>query len=192
MPHLWKIKQPYNVSVAASTAAITSLEHADELRRTGELIRAERGRLFEKLQAIPWLKPYPSQANFILCRVEGMQAAGLKERLAQEGILVRYFNKPGLQNCIRSACKPEHTDDGGFMERKLRTPEILQNRRDDITISNLDTWAPGKQDWLLNHMLHHIAVHGLFDLQVGQRRPGSRSHHGRGCSSSFRELSTRR
>ncbi len=111
MPHLWKIKQPYNVSVAASTAAITSLQHASELRQTGELILAERRRLFEKLQGIPWLKPYPSQANFILCRVEGMQAAGLKQRLAQEGILVRYFNKPGLQNCIRiSVGKPEHTD----------------------------------------------------------------------------------
>jgi len=111
MPHLWKIKQPYNVSVAASTAAIVSLQHAEELRRTGELILAERRRLFEKLQGIPWLKPYPSQANFILCRVEGIQAAGLKQKLAQEGILLRYFNKPGLQNCLRiSVGKPEHTD----------------------------------------------------------------------------------
>ncbi len=111
MPHLWKIKQPYNVSVAASCAAMVSLQHAGELRHMGELILAERKRLFEKLQEIPWLKPYPSQANFILCRVEGLQAAGLKQRLAQEGILVRYFNKPGLQNCIRiSVGKPEHTD----------------------------------------------------------------------------------
>jgi len=111
MPHLWKIKQPYNVSVAASTAAIVSLQHAGELRHMGELILAERRRLFEKLQAIPWLKPYPSQSNFILCRVEGMDADRLKSNLAKNGILVRYFNKPGLQNCIRiSVGKPEHTD----------------------------------------------------------------------------------
>ena len=111
MSHLWKIKQPYNVSVAASTAAITSLQHANELRHTGELIVAERQRLYEKLGTISWLKPYPSQANFILCRVEGRPALELKQKLAREGILVRYFNKPGLQNYIRiSVGKPEHTD----------------------------------------------------------------------------------
>lgn len=111
MPHLWKIKQPYNVSVAASSAASAALQHADELKKVGELILAERKRLFEELQAIPWLKAYPSQANFILCRVEGIQASELKQKLAQAGILVRYFNKPGLQNCIRiSVGKPEHTD----------------------------------------------------------------------------------
>ena len=110
VPHLWKIKQPYSVSVAASTAAILSLQHAGELRQVGECIVAERQELFQQLQEIPWLKPYPSQANFILCRVEGREAAQLKQDLARQGILVRYFNKPGLQNCIRiSVGKPEHT-----------------------------------------------------------------------------------
>lgn len=110
MPHLWKIKQPYNVSVAASTAAIVSLQHAAELGAIGERILAERERLFTGLQAVPYLRPYPTQANFILCRVEGRDAAHLKQQLASEGILVRYFNKPGLQNCIRiSVGKPEHT-----------------------------------------------------------------------------------
>ena len=57
------------------------------------------------------LIPFPSQANFILCRVVGREAAQLKQALARRGILVRYFNKPGLQDCIRiSVGKPEHTD----------------------------------------------------------------------------------
>lgn len=111
MPHLWKIKQPYNVSVAASTAAIVSLEHADDLLVTVKRMIAERERLFELLQSIPWLKPYPSRTNFILCRVEGRGAAQLKRDLAAQGILVRYFDRPGLENCIRiSVGKPEHTD----------------------------------------------------------------------------------
>jgi histidinol-phosphate aminotransferase len=111
MPHLWKIKQPYNVSVAASTAAVVSLQHADELSAVGQRLLIERQRLFTGLQAIPYLEPYPSQANFILCRVQGMQALALKQRLAQNGMLVRYFDKPGLQNCIRiSVGMPEHTD----------------------------------------------------------------------------------
>lgn len=111
MEHLWKIKQPYNVSVSASTAAITSLKYAGKLEAIGKKIIMERERLFEGLQAIEWLDPYPSNANFILCRVSGRPARQVKLALASEGILVRYFNKPGLQDHIRiSVGKPEHTD----------------------------------------------------------------------------------
>lgn len=111
MPHLWKIKQPYNVSQAASAAALVSLEHAAELEASRRKIIAERGRLSAALQATPFLIPYPSQANFILCRVIGRDAAGLKANLERAGIFVRYFDKPGLRNFIRiSVGKPEHTD----------------------------------------------------------------------------------
>ncbi len=111
MPHLWKIKQPYNVSVAASTAATVSLQNASRLVETGNQIIQERERLFQRLQTFDWLKPIPSQANFILCRVEGGDARALKLELTRRGILVRYFNKPGLQDAIRiSVGKPEQTD----------------------------------------------------------------------------------
>jgi histidinol-phosphate aminotransferase len=41
----------------------------------------------------------------------GKNARQLKLSLEGEGILVRYFNKPGLSDCIRiSVGKPEHTD----------------------------------------------------------------------------------
>lgn len=111
VPHLWKIKQPYNVSVAASTAAIASLQHAEELKARTQRIIAERERLSTALQAIPWLQPYPSWANFILCRVSGRDAAGLRAALAGKGILVRYFSKPGLRDHIRlSIGRPDQTD----------------------------------------------------------------------------------
>lgn len=113
MPTLWKAKQPYNVNVAASAAAIASLEDPDYLDWTVKTLVAERERLFEGLSRIPWLKPYPSSANFILCRVSPeINAAQLKADLAQKhGIFIRYFNKPGLTDCIRiSVGKPEQTD----------------------------------------------------------------------------------
>jgi histidinol-phosphate aminotransferase len=112
MPTLWKAKQPYNVNVAASVAAITSLQHIDQLTPVVELLRAERARLFSALQAIPYLKPSPSQSNFILCRIHGRDAAELKSRLAEEyGIFIRYFNKPGLSDHIRiSVGRPQDTD----------------------------------------------------------------------------------
>jgi histidinol-phosphate aminotransferase len=111
MPHLWKMKQPYNVSVAAATAAVVSLQHAAELEANGRKITAERERLFSALTTIPWLQPYPSQANFILCRVLDRPAQAVRQQLAQQGILVRYFQKPGLEDCIRiSVGRPQATD----------------------------------------------------------------------------------
>ena len=111
MPHLWRFKQPYNVNVAATVAGLAALEDRAYYARTTAAIVQERERLYEELASIPFLRPYPSHANFVLCRVEGRDAWELKQRLEQEGILVRYFRKPGLENCVRvSAGRPEHTD----------------------------------------------------------------------------------
>jgi histidinol-phosphate aminotransferase len=90
MPTLWKAKQPYNVNVAASAAAIASLNDAPYLAQVVSRLRLERQRLFEGLSRIPYLEPYPSQANFILSKVTGWDAFELKQFLsAQHGILVR-------------------------------------------------------------------------------------------------------
>ena len=112
MPTLWKSKQPYNVNVAANVAAQVSLEHLDQGSKVVRLLKNERERLFHSLCDIPYLKPYPTQANFILCRVIGQDAAGLKLRLAKEhGIFIRYFDKSGLRDHIRiSVGRPQDTD----------------------------------------------------------------------------------
>ena len=117
MPVIWKFKQPYNVNVAATVAGLASLRYVEEMLSTVEKLRAERDRLFLALQKVPYLLPYPSSANFILCGVEGFRttgsgdAASLKMALEQRGILVRYYQKPGLDNCIRiSVGRPDQTD----------------------------------------------------------------------------------
>ncbi len=111
MPHLWRFKQPYNVNVAATVAGLAALEDRDYYAATTAAIVRERDRLFRELGRFSFLHPYPSHANFVLCRVEGTDAWALKTWLERRGILVRYFRKPGLENCIRvSAGKPEHTD----------------------------------------------------------------------------------
>lgn len=119
MPTLWKSKQPYNVNVAASVAAQVSIEHRDELAKIVERLKRERGRLFTALQEISFLKPYPTQSNFILCQVIDRDAAELKRRLAEEhGVFIRYFNKPGLRDHIRiSVGRPQDT---GTLLRALR------------------------------------------------------------------------
>src|SRR5205823_3732530 len=89
MPHLWKVKQPYNVSVAASAAAIAALEDAGYMVDIVARLTAERERLAACLAGLSFVRPYPSRANFILCRVIGRDARQLKLALEREGILVR-------------------------------------------------------------------------------------------------------
>jgi histidinol-phosphate aminotransferase len=58
-----------------------------------------------------WLKPLPSQANFVLFEVEGRSAADVASALRSKGVLVRYYQRPDLANYIRiSAGRPEDTD----------------------------------------------------------------------------------
>lgn len=109
--HLWKIKQPYNVNVAAKTAALASLDDVDYLQANVRKIIAERERLFQALTTIPFLRPYPSRSNFILCRVLNREAYDVKLALEKRGILIRYYATPGLRDHIRiSVGLPEHTD----------------------------------------------------------------------------------
>lgn len=131
MPHLWRFKQPYNVNVAATVAGLAALEDREYYQRTTAALIAERERLYRELCQFPFLQPYPSHANFVLCRVVGTDAWELKQWLEQQGILVRYFRKPGLENCIRvSAGKPEHTDallaalHQFAAEKKLESPPV--------------------------------------------------------------------
>ncbi|MFC2012973.1 histidinol-phosphate transaminase [Chloroflexota bacterium] len=109
--YLLKIKLPYNVNIAALVAIRESLADLDYLMANVRAIVTERERLFGELAKIKFLKPYPSRANFILCSVADGKADELRQKLEEQGILVRYFDTPLLSNFIRiSVGKPEHTD----------------------------------------------------------------------------------
>lgn len=110
--HLWKIKQPYNVNVAAEQAALASLADLDYLIGNVVRIVAERERLFEALGTLPFLHVYPSRANLLLCRVTGARspqpgargevlANDIRAHLEAQGILIRYYTTPALADCIR-------------------------------------------------------------------------------------------
>ncbi len=109
--YLMKIKLPYNVNVAALVAVQETLKDIDYLMDRVKAIVAERERLFGELKKLKWLKPFPSQANFVFCSVLNGKASELQQKLQNKGILVRYFDHPLLRNSIRiSVGKPEHTD----------------------------------------------------------------------------------
>lgn len=109
--YLMAIKPPYNVNVAALVAVRESLADVEYLMSTVRAIIAERERLFGELKKLTWLKPFPSQANFIFCSVLNGKAEQLQQKLQKRGILVRYFDLPYWRDGIRiSVGKPEHTD----------------------------------------------------------------------------------
>lgn len=114
LAYIWKIKQPYNLNVAAEAAAIAALEDIDYLRGNIARLIAERERLAAELGRFQGLHVYPSQANFLLCRLSGRgERIGLhvRDTLRRRGILIRAYDKAGLRDCVRfSIGRPEQTD----------------------------------------------------------------------------------
>ncbi len=95
-----KVKDSYNcdaVSIVAATAAIEDQEYA---RRTWDHVREERTRVSDELAHLGWA-PLPSRANFILTSVPGGRGKEAYLGLKQQGILVRFFDQPGLRDKVR-------------------------------------------------------------------------------------------
>ncbi|HUF53971.1 MAG TPA: histidinol-phosphate transaminase [Dehalococcoidia bacterium] len=108
---LWRAKVPYNLGVASEQAILASLADRETLMANVRLISEERERMRERLDALGWIRPYPSVTNFILCEVRGQDAKHVRYELRKRGILVRYYNTSGLRNCIRiSVGLPRDTD----------------------------------------------------------------------------------
>jgi histidinol-phosphate aminotransferase len=97
---MMKVKDSYNcdaISVVAATAAIEDQEHA---RRTWENVRAERARLVLELKDLGF-EVAPSHANFVFATVPGGNAKQIYDKLKLQHILVRFWDKPGLNDKIR-------------------------------------------------------------------------------------------
>ena len=107
---LMKIKQPYNVNAAAEAAGLAALSVADALNEQADQIIATRDDLIFALSEQPSLRPYRSEANFVLVRVAPLgedaratASAGRQfhDALAQEGVFVRFYANRRLRNCVR-------------------------------------------------------------------------------------------
>jgi histidinol-phosphate aminotransferase len=96
-----KLRLPYNVGTLTQMVAAEVLQHGAVLTEQAAAIKLERGRLVRRLQDLPGLTPYPSDANFILFRVTHAERVfdGLKER----GVLIKSLHGSHrlLANCLR-------------------------------------------------------------------------------------------
>jgi histidinol-phosphate aminotransferase len=94
------LKDSYNCDAIALIAAAAALEDQAYSRSTWENIKSERARISGELTQLGWTV-LPSQANFVLAGVPGGRGKEMYLGLKQQGILVRYFDQPGLHDKLR-------------------------------------------------------------------------------------------
>ena len=96
-----KVKYPYNVNILTQQHAIKVLNDVDRKERNVAEILAQRDILRDLLLSVPCVKEvYPSDANFLLCRVSDADA--IYAYLQHKGIIVRNRNRVTLcANCLR-------------------------------------------------------------------------------------------
>jgi histidinol-phosphate aminotransferase len=108
-----KTRLPYNINVLTQVSAAFALRHRAVFEEQTGRIRAERRRLYQELLALEGVRPYPSEANFILLRVARGQAPSLFGALLGRGVLVKNLHgaHPLLADCLRvTVGKPEEND----------------------------------------------------------------------------------
>jgi histidinol-phosphate aminotransferase len=107
---LWKVKPPFNVSVAALQAAEASLDDIEYLHLSINRIRNETRRMARMLASLDFLEPYPSVANYIFCRVTRGNAHDIHQRLADRGIMIRSYGGEYCDYLRVSTGRPEDTN----------------------------------------------------------------------------------
>ncbi|MCP4710691.1 MAG: histidinol-phosphate transaminase [Planctomycetes bacterium] len=95
-----KVKDSYNVNIATQIAATAALDDQKYFHQTTAKIIAERERLLGELNKIGF-EVSPSQSNFVLARITEPSAREIYEKLAQQQIYVRYFEKDRLNDKLR-------------------------------------------------------------------------------------------
>lgn len=109
IPSPWRepalaVTPPFAVANTAQAAARVVLRHLPELAAEAADVARRRQRLFEQMQAVPGIKPFPGAGNYVLFRVNAGPAAArtLAAQLAARKIFIRaYGNDPRISDCLR-------------------------------------------------------------------------------------------
>ncbi|CAK7049624.1 MAG: Histidinol-phosphate aminotransferase [Paraeggerthella hongkongensis] len=105
-----KVRQPYSVDAVSQAVARVVYASRAKFEPGIRRIIEERTRVIEGLRKIPGVKPFPSDANYVLFRMES--AAQTWQALYDRGILVRDLSRAAhLEDCLRvSIGTPQEND----------------------------------------------------------------------------------
>ncbi|QSX07627.1 histidinol-phosphate transaminase [Alkalibacter rhizosphaerae] len=90
----------YTVDRLAMAGAVAAICDESHFQRTRHLIMETRSRVTEKLEEMGF-NVVESEANFIFVTHKSHPAKDLFQGLREKGVLVRYFNKPRIDNYLR-------------------------------------------------------------------------------------------
>jgi histidinol-phosphate aminotransferase len=99
MTRLSAFRLPWNVGSMSLVAAETAIDDQEYLKDVVGKIRADREAFGAMLRSVPGLRPYPSDANFYLVALDGLNPPRLLEHLAAQRIRVR--TRPDMPSHIR-------------------------------------------------------------------------------------------
>jgi histidinol-phosphate aminotransferase len=102
--YVQRVVGPFNVNSVTQQAIALALEKWSYFEQQIKSVVNERKWLMKKLEQIDGVKPYPSDANFILFKVSkgDLTSAIVTERMENRNVLVKdRGHLPLLQNCIR-------------------------------------------------------------------------------------------
>jgi histidinol-phosphate aminotransferase len=97
---LIKIKDSYNVDAVALRLAAAAMKDQAWMAANAAKIKTSRAMLASELERMKF-RLWPSQANFIMGRPPRGDAGRLYRELKEREILVRYWDRPGLNDKIR-------------------------------------------------------------------------------------------
>jgi histidinol-phosphate aminotransferase len=97
---MMKVRDSYSCDSISIVLATEAIRDQAYLRNTVAKIREQRARLTAELRSLGFAVR-ESQSNFVWATLNTKSTQPIYRQLKQAGILVRYFDKPGLQNGLR-------------------------------------------------------------------------------------------
>jgi len=97
---MMKVKDSYNLNRLSMVAATAALQDMAWMKRNAARIQRSRIKLSRGLKHLGY-EVYPSHANFVLARKRERNLKPVYDELKQRNILLRYFDTPGLRDCLR-------------------------------------------------------------------------------------------
>lgn len=93
-----KTRLPFNVNSLSQAVALYALKNGKVMNNSIQTVIRERDILFEKLRELDGIKVFPSDANFILLKVNNADA--VYNGLLKKGVLVRNLSSD-IHGCLR-------------------------------------------------------------------------------------------